>query len=112
LGSAKGKFVVPDDFNDPLPEEIENLEMKVLLDTHTFLWAITEETRLSQRVRLLLLSAELWFSVVSLWEILTNVQIGKLSLPRPAGRFVTEKLAFKWCSYSSDNFAWKRMCLW
>jgi antitoxin (DNA-binding transcriptional repressor) of toxin-antitoxin stability system len=24
LGSAKGKFVVPEDFNDPLPEEIEN----------------------------------------------------------------------------------------
>lgn len=25
LGSAKGEFVVPDDFNDPLPKEIENL---------------------------------------------------------------------------------------
>jgi hypothetical protein len=23
LGSAKGEFTVPDDFNDPLPEEIE-----------------------------------------------------------------------------------------
>jgi PIN domain nuclease of toxin-antitoxin system len=67
--------------------------MKVLLDTHTFLWAITEESKLSQRVRLLLLSAESWFSVVSLWEILTKVQIGKLSLPRPVGPFVTEKLA-------------------
>jgi len=25
LGSAKGKFSVPDDFNDPLPKEIEDL---------------------------------------------------------------------------------------
>ena len=25
LGSAKGEFVVPDDFNDPLPKEIEDL---------------------------------------------------------------------------------------
>jgi antitoxin (DNA-binding transcriptional repressor) of toxin-antitoxin stability system len=25
LGSAKGKFTVPDDFNDPLPKEIEDL---------------------------------------------------------------------------------------
>jgi prevent-host-death family protein len=25
LGSAKGEFVVPDDFNDPLPKEIEVL---------------------------------------------------------------------------------------
>lgn len=24
-GSAKGDFVVPDDFNDPLPKEIEDL---------------------------------------------------------------------------------------
>ena len=24
LGSAKGKFTVPDDFNDPLPKEIED----------------------------------------------------------------------------------------
>ena len=25
VGSAKGEFVVPDDFNDPLPKEIEDL---------------------------------------------------------------------------------------
>jgi len=25
LGSAKGEFVVPEDFNDPLPKEIEDL---------------------------------------------------------------------------------------
>ena len=25
LGSAKGEFTVPDDFNDPLPKEIEHL---------------------------------------------------------------------------------------
>jgi prevent-host-death family protein len=25
LGSAKGDFVVPDDFDDPLPKEIEDL---------------------------------------------------------------------------------------
>ena len=25
LGCAKGEFVVPDDFNDPLPKEIEDL---------------------------------------------------------------------------------------
>ena len=24
-GSAKGEFIVPDDFNDPLPKEIEDL---------------------------------------------------------------------------------------
>jgi antitoxin (DNA-binding transcriptional repressor) of toxin-antitoxin stability system len=25
LGSAKGEFTVPDDFNDPLPKQIEDL---------------------------------------------------------------------------------------
>jgi prevent-host-death family protein len=25
LGSAKGQFVVPDDFTDPLPKEVEDL---------------------------------------------------------------------------------------
>jgi prevent-host-death family protein len=25
LGSAKGEFVVPDDFTDPLPKEVEDL---------------------------------------------------------------------------------------
>ena len=29
LGTAKGEFVVPDDFNDPLPKEIEALFYKV-----------------------------------------------------------------------------------
>lgn len=28
FGSSKGEFVVPDDFNDPLPKEIEDLFWK------------------------------------------------------------------------------------
>ena len=28
IGSAKGEFVVPDDFDDPLPKEIEDLFYK------------------------------------------------------------------------------------
>jgi prevent-host-death family protein len=28
LGASKGEFVVPDDFNDPLPREIEDLFYK------------------------------------------------------------------------------------
>jgi PIN domain nuclease of toxin-antitoxin system len=66
--------------------------MRILLDTHTFLWGITQESRLSQKVRLLLPLAQTWLSVASVWEILTKVQTGKLSLPRPAGPFVTSQL--------------------
>ena len=67
--------------------------MRVLLDTHTFLWGIAEESKLSQRVRVLLPSAQSWFSVAGVWEILTKVQIGKLALPSPVGPFLTSRLA-------------------
>ncbi len=66
--------------------------MKVLLDTHTLLWALTDESKLSERVRKLLPRADTWFSVASLWEILIKAQIGKMPLPRPTGPFVMSKL--------------------
>jgi PIN domain nuclease of toxin-antitoxin system len=67
--------------------------MKVLLDTHTFIWAITDERRLSPRARSLIASSELWWSVVSLWEAIQKAQVGKLSLPLPAGPFLTGELS-------------------
>jgi PIN domain nuclease of toxin-antitoxin system len=66
--------------------------MSVLLDTHTFLWALTDESKLSDRVRKLLPNAETWLSVASLWEILIKAQIGKMPLPQPTGPFVMSKL--------------------
>ena len=66
--------------------------MKILLDTHTLLWALTDESKLSERVRKLLPSANSWLSVASLWEILIKAKIGKMPLPKPAGPFVMEKL--------------------
>lgn len=67
--------------------------MKVLLDTHAFIWAITDERRLSPRARSVIASAELWWSVVSLWEAIQKAQVGKLSLPLPAGPFLTGELS-------------------
>ena len=57
--------------------------MKFLLDTHTFLFAINEPERLSVAVRETLSNEELprCVSVVSLWEIILKIQIGKLELP-------------------------------
>jgi len=66
--------------------------MKVLLDTHTLLWALTDESKLSERVRKLLPQADTWFSVASLWEILIKARIGKIPLPQPTGPFVMSKL--------------------
>jgi len=67
--------------------------MKVLLDTHTFLWAIIDEKKLSPRVRRIMASSQLWWSVVSLWEAIQKAQVGKLSLPLPAGPFLTDELS-------------------
>ena len=66
--------------------------MNVLLDTHTLLWALTDETKLSERARKLLPIANTWLSVASLWEILIKARIGKIPLPQPAGPFVMSKL--------------------
>ena len=67
--------------------------MKVLLDTHAFLWAITDESRLSPKAKRVMTSADTWFSVASVWEVILKARSGKLSLPKPVGSFLTSKLA-------------------
>ena len=56
--------------------------MKVLLDTHAFLWLITDDERLSENARQTFLNTEnsLFFSAVSLWEICIKKSLGKISL--------------------------------
>ena len=66
--------------------------MKVLIDTHVFLWGPQQEEKLSRRVQTLLPAADLWISVASLWEIITKVQVGKLTIPTPVGDYLFAKL--------------------
>ena len=56
--------------------------MKVLLDTHAFLWLITDEDRLSENALQTYLKTEnsLFFSAASLWEICIKKSLGKISL--------------------------------
>ena len=68
--------------------------MKVLLDTHTFLWAIADDGRLSRRAQQIYTGPnDLWLSVASVWEILIKVRAGKLPLPEPAGTYIVKELA-------------------
>lgn len=68
--------------------------MKLLLDTHTFLWFIDDNPRLSVRAKSLLESdADLLLSVASLWEIAVKVSTGKLTLAQPHDAFVPQQLA-------------------
>jgi PIN domain nuclease of toxin-antitoxin system len=67
--------------------------MKAILDTHTFLWAIADDPRLSRTVqRIYTGSNDLFLSVASVWEILIKVNAGKLPLPEPSGPYLVRKL--------------------
>jgi PIN domain nuclease of toxin-antitoxin system len=67
--------------------------MRLLLDTHTFLWFIDDNPRLSARAKALLESdADLLLSVMSLWEISIKVSISKLTLAQPYDIFMPQQL--------------------
>ena len=57
--------------------------MRVLLDTHVFLWWLLNDNRLSQNARKVVLevSSNIFLSSISAFEIATKVSIGKLTLP-------------------------------
>ena len=69
--------------------------MRFLLDTHTFLWWVTNDPRLSARARTAIgkSDTEVFFSAVSGWEIIIKAQLGKLQLPTHPKQFVIEHLA-------------------
>jgi PIN domain nuclease of toxin-antitoxin system len=65
--------------------------MKLLLDTHTFLWFVSGDDRLPARTRDLIRSPDhdVWLSVISLWEAVVKQEIGRLQLPEPAWAYLS-----------------------
>ena len=59
--------------------------MRLLLDTHVFLWWHHEPSRLSERANNAIsnLDNEIFLSVVNGWEIQIKAQLGKLTLSEP-----------------------------
>jgi len=59
--------------------------MKVLLDTHSMLWWLRNDRRLSSMAREIIIDGQnrLIWSMASSWEIAVKVGIGKLTLGRP-----------------------------
>ena len=57
--------------------------MTLLLDTHVALWAITDDARLSDQARDLILAprATVWISACSLWEITIKHGLGRGDMP-------------------------------
>jgi PIN domain nuclease of toxin-antitoxin system len=71
--------------------------MRLLADTHTFLWMVEGDPQLSPTARALLEDAnnETYLSLASVWEMAIKVSIGKLSqltLNKPFHLQVTELL--------------------
>lgn len=69
--------------------------MRLLLDTHVWLWLFTSPTQLDSTLRERLFGGvdELLWSTASVWEIAVKHATGRLSLPEPAERFVAARMA-------------------
>lgn len=68
--------------------------MRILLDTHAFLWWVTDDEQLSRRARRLLGDGknEVFFSAASAWEISIKSSLGRVALPDDAERYVPKQL--------------------
>ena len=64
--------------------------MRLLLDTHVFLWFISGDKRLPADMRDSIrdLDNEVYLSVVSIWEAIVKYQLGKLPLPQPPANYL------------------------
>jgi len=68
--------------------------MNYLLDTHTFLWFINDDTSLSSTAKALIEDPEntIYLSVASIWEMAIKVSLDKLEMPSPFTDFIDEQL--------------------
>lgn len=68
--------------------------MRLLLDTHIWLWSLLEPERLLADIQLALEDSgnEIWLSPISVWEVLILAQKGRLSLSSPGEDWVKSAL--------------------
>jgi PIN domain nuclease of toxin-antitoxin system len=69
--------------------------MRLLLDTHTFLWFVANDPKLSARAKVLIgdPANRIEISPASYWEIAIKVSLGKLSLHAPYPAFMQRAIA-------------------
>lgn len=68
--------------------------MRILLDTHTFLWAGIDSPQLSERALELFLDKknDLYLSIVSIWEMAIKCSLGKLTFQKPIEAYILDAL--------------------
>ncbi|MCP5097052.1 MAG: type II toxin-antitoxin system VapC family toxin [Chloroflexi bacterium] len=66
--------------------------MKILLDTHAFLWFIAGDTHLDDFARQSIedVSNERYLSVASVWEITIKSSLGRLTVPTPPSTLIRD----------------------
>ncbi len=69
--------------------------MKLLLDTHIWLWSLQDPSRVGKRVlhELKNPANELWLSPISTWEALTLNAKGRIRLPTDLSRWLAQATA-------------------
>ena len=69
--------------------------MRLLLDTHIWIWSLTDPSRLAPQVRASLGDPdhELWLSSISVWEVLVLVRKKRLRVAGSAQQWVADALA-------------------
>ncbi len=69
--------------------------MKLLLDTHVFLWWINNDRRLGQNITAILKDpgSDVVFSVASAWEIAIKARLGHLRTPLDLASFLAHQIA-------------------
>ena len=67
--------------------------MRLLLDSHTFLWWVRDDPALRKRARTLISDTgnECFVSHASTWEMAIKASLGKLTLPSTVERFVVDQ---------------------
>lgn len=68
--------------------------MKLLFDTHIFLWWITDAPELSDTAREVIGNGNnmLYWSAASSWELSIKYALGRLPLPEPPDKFIPPEL--------------------
>jgi PIN domain nuclease of toxin-antitoxin system len=73
--------------------------MPTLLDTHAWVWWVTEDDRLSPRARQVIRRAldddDATISAMSIWEVAKRVEKGQLVLDRPAQDWLAQASSIK-----------------